>query len=181
MDNDASAVRLAGYRHFAATGRAPSGGQIADALGRSVAQVSAAFERLAAERALVLFPGTTEIWMAMPFSAVPTELRVETEKGPYWANCAWDALGIPAALGADAKISSRCSDCGESLRIEVSGGECSAGLWVHFGVPAAQWWQDIGFTWATIRFFRSEDHARAWCSNRRLAFGAMATVEQVWR
>jgi len=146
MDNEASAVRLAVYRHFAATGRAPTGDQIADALGQSLPQVSATFERLAAERALVLFPGTTEIWMAMPFSAVPTEFRVETETGLYWANCAWDALGIPAALGTDARISSRCSDCAEKLRIEVTGGECPPGLWVHFGVPAAQWWQDIGFT-----------------------------------
>lgn len=33
---------------------------------------------------------------------------------------------------------------------------------VHFGVPAAQWYDDIGFTLANMLDFRSEDHLARW-------------------
>ena len=66
----------------------------------------------------------------------------------YFANCIWDALGIPAMLGGvDARIETRCSDCGEALAVEVQDhtvrGDSQV---VHFAVPAARWWDDIVFT-----------------------------------
>ena len=36
--------------------------------------------------------------MAMPFSALPTAFRVVVGERSVWANCAWDAFGIAAAL-----------------------------------------------------------------------------------
>ncbi|MEO7238488.1 MAG: organomercurial lyase, partial [Gemmatimonadales bacterium] len=46
----------------------------------------------AAAHVLVLDPATRGLWMAMPFSAVPTSFRVTTPSGEWWANCASDAL-----------------------------------------------------------------------------------------
>jgi hypothetical protein len=85
--------------------------------------------------------------MAMPFSAVPTPFRVTTAEGAWFANCAWDALGIPAALGVDARIATSCADCGQPMTTEVHGGHLvnDSGV-ILFAVPAAHWWDDIRFT-----------------------------------
>ncbi len=140
-------VRLHVYDRFVGSGGPPTPAETAAALGVVVAEVEAAYRRLAEQRVLVLHPGTLHIWMAMPFSSAPTAFRVEAGGRAWWANCAWDALGIPAALGEDAAISSRCPDCEEPLRLEVADARPPEASWlVHFAVPASRWWEDIGFT-----------------------------------
>ena len=86
--------------------------------------------------------------MLNPFSAVETPYRVEADGRSWFANCAWDALGIPAALHGEGRIEAECPDCGERLELEVRGGELVSGgeLLVHFVVPARRWWDDIAFT-----------------------------------
>ena len=68
---------------------------------------------------LVLQKESGEILMAMPFSAVPTRFEVKSKGVDYWGTCMWDALGIPAALQADADIHSQCPDCGEALDLTL--------------------------------------------------------------
>jgi hypothetical protein len=85
--------------------------------------------------------------MANPFSAVPTAYRVRAGDHWWYANCAWDAFGILAALGVDGRIESSCPDCGESYATEVAGREVDrSDLLFHCLVPAARWWDDIVFT-----------------------------------
>ena len=140
-------VRRAVYRHLLERGEAPDILAVAERLTADSAAVGEAFDRLAAQHVLVLRPGTREIWMAMPFSAVPTAFRVRTPHGFWWANCAWDALGIPALLAAPGTIETACADCGDPLEIRTTGEALEAGEGVvHFAVPAAHWWDDIGFT-----------------------------------
>lgn len=140
-------VRLSVYRHFVRHGHAPSVGDLSDELGASPAVIADSFERLAEAHVLVLDPATRGLWMAMPFSAVTTGFRVRTPGGEWWANCAWDALGISAMLQAPADISTSCADCGEPLPVQTTGRALSTGSGVvHFAVPAASWWDDIGFT-----------------------------------
>lgn len=145
FEND---VRLAVYRHFSFQGRAPLIAELADVLGTSAETVRNAFVSLARQHVLVLHPGTDEVWMAMPFSAVETAFKVVTAAGEWWANCAWDALGIPAMLGQDAEMYSTCPSSGIPLRVTVTGkalGVDSESV-VHFLLPAARWWDDIGYT-----------------------------------
>jgi len=135
-------------------GRRPSVSSLAESLGADAREVTAAFERLAAGRAIVLAQGTHDILMAAPFSGVRTDHQVKTSTERYDANCIWDALGIPAMLAAagraaDATITSRCEDCGAPLTLEVRAGRVTVepeGVVAHFAVPAASWWQDIVFT-----------------------------------
>jgi hypothetical protein len=145
FEND---LRLAVYRHFCAQGRAPLIAEMADALGTSAENVRKAFVSLAAQHVLVLHPGTDEVWMAMPFSAVETAFKVVADEGEWWANCAWDALGIPAMLGRDAEIYSTCPASGIPLRVTVTGKALGVDTEsvVHFLLPAARWWDDIGYT-----------------------------------
>ena len=94
----------------------------------------------------MLKPGTTDIWMAAPLSARPTPFLVTTPLGTYFGNCVWDALGIAAMLGHDARIDTDCGDCGAPMTLEVEAGDLRGEGVAHFAVPAARWWDDIGFT-----------------------------------
>lgn len=140
-------VRLAVYRHFVSTGTAPDLPALAALLALTAEQIESALRRLGAQHVLVLEEATSRIRMAMPFSGVPTPYRVETARGAWWANCGWDALGIPAMLNEDARITTRCQDCDVPLSLTVERGQLRERDGVlHFLVPAARWWQDIGFT-----------------------------------
>jgi hypothetical protein len=146
MDFDLD-VKLAVYDHFAASGARPAAEQVASELGAGVASVREAFARLRAQRVLVLEADGESIRMAPPFSGVPTQHQVVADGVSYYANCAWDALGIPAALHKPATVHSRCEQSLEPLRLTVSTAGPEASDWLfHSLVPAAHWWDDIVFT-----------------------------------
>jgi len=140
-------TKLAIYEHFAAVGSRPSVGDLAKRVGAAVAPVRDALARLRAQRVLVLEPDGESIRMAPPFSGNPTQHRVTADGVTYYANCAWDALGIPAALHKPATVHSRCEQSREPLQLEVSTDGPPATDWLfHCVVPAARWWDDIVFT-----------------------------------
>ena len=140
-------LRNGTYRLFVSLGRAPSAVEVADSLGRTEDDVLDGWRRLHSAHALVLDDTGAAIRMANPFSAVPTAFRVHADGRAWFANCAWDAYGICAALHVDGRIETVCADCGEPLRIEVRGGQPDdASLLFHCLVPARQWWDDIVFT-----------------------------------
>ena len=140
-------MKLAVYRHFARTARRPSPEEIAEAVGAEVTDVLAAYDRLREQRVLVLEDDGASIRMAPPFSGVPTQHVAVVGELRYYANCAWDALGVPAALHRAGTVRSRCEQSGEPLQLAVGldGPEPSDWLF-HCVVPAAQWWDDIVFT-----------------------------------
>ena len=117
--------------------------ETATALGISPADLRSAFERLNSRHALFLTPGTHDVRMAHPFSGVPTAYRLEAEDRTYWANCAWDALGIPAALHADARIEALLGD-GESIRFSIEAGRVQSRQGViHFPLPVRRWCDNL--------------------------------------
>jgi hypothetical protein len=48
--------------------------------------------------------------------------RLTLGQAPFRTWCAYDALGIAAALEADAVVETACGECGEPIRIEFDGG-----------------------------------------------------------
>src|SRR6184192_1576624 len=84
--------------------------------------------------------------MGLP-SAWLRQHRVVVDGIEYFANCAWDALGIPAALHRPGTVRSRCEQSHEPLNLSVglTGPEPSTWLF-HCLVPAAKWWDDLVFT-----------------------------------
>jgi Alkylmercury lyase len=146
MDLDLD-VKLAIYHHFAETARRPSPKEIADRVGVDVTAALEAYQRLRAQRVLVLEEDGAAIRMAPPFSGVPTQHVAEVGGRRYFANCAWDVLGIVAALQQPGTAHSRCEQTGEPLHLAVglSGPEPCDWLF-HCAVPAAHWWDDIVFT-----------------------------------
>ena len=110
---------MAVYRHFADTGRRPSPEEIAKRAGSDRADVLETYARLRAQRVLALEADGANIRMAPPFSGVPTQHVAEVDGKRYFANCAWDALGVVAALQRPGVVHSRCEQSGVLLHLEV--------------------------------------------------------------
>ena len=141
------AVRAKIYEVLAQTGAAPVVAQIAAAVGGTEHQVRTALERLYAAHEIAPLPGGDGVWMANPFSGVPTDFPVETPHMTCYANCAWDALGVPAILGSDGWTRTQCAESGEPLEFGVRQGRLAgADGVIHLVTPPRDAWVDIGFT-----------------------------------
>lgn len=147
MDLD-TAVKMKVYKMVARDAVMPDAADAAGELGEPLEAVEASLKRLAAKRLLVLEPGNdSQIRMAPPFSGIPTAFQVEVERKSYYANCAWDAFGVAAALHADAAILASDGFTGEPIQLALKDGKpVPAQAVAHFAVPAARWWDDIIFT-----------------------------------
>ncbi|MGW5063295.1 organomercurial lyase [Streptomyces sp. NPDC004096] len=158
------AVQQAVLRHFAATGAAPSAGDlhaVAATHGRTVIE---ALTDLAAEDFLTL-DDHGSIRAAYPFSGAPTRHRVRLAGGiEAWSMCAVDALGIPDMLGTDAVITSTDPVTGDTITVTSTQGRMT---WhpttavVYIGQrsctgPAA----DVAC--GALNFFTSPHTARSW-------------------
>lgn len=147
MDRADLDLRNLTYGLFVELGRAPTPQEVGSAMGSTGADVEAGWRRLHEQHALVLDHDTGQLRMANPFSAVPTVYRLLALDRWWYANCAWDAFGICAALNVDGRIEASCPDCREPITVDVRDqrpeGEA---LVFHCLVPAAGWWENIVFT-----------------------------------
>lgn len=147
MDEPDRLLRNATYGLFVELGRAPTVRDVAARTGQPPESVVAGWRRLHADHALVLHSASDEIRMANPFSAIPTAYRVRADGRWWFANCAWDAFGVLAALHTDGRIEASCADCGDPIEIDVAGGSPDDDtLLFHCLVPASSWWDEIAFT-----------------------------------
>ena len=147
MDARDLALRAATYGLLVQLGRAPTAAEVGAEMGVPEGEVGDGWSRLHDAHALVLESETGDIRMANPFSAVPTAYRVDAVGRSWYANCAWDAFGVCAALHADGRIETVCPDCGDAVTVEVLEQLPSdESLLFHCLVPAARWWDDIVFT-----------------------------------
>jgi len=127
--------------------RTPLAADIAAALSCSEGEAREAFKRLAEGHYFLLQKYSGEILMAFPFSAVSTWYAVESGHRSWYANCAWDALGIIAVLEEDARVKTSCPCCGEAMTLRVENDKLVEGDGViHFAVPARKWWENVVFT-----------------------------------
>jgi hypothetical protein len=124
------ALRRTIFASFAATGEQPP--RVAD---------REALHALADQHVVVL-DERDRIVMAHPFAAHDDGARVEAGGRTWRGSCAWDAFGIVAALGLD---DAHVTDAG-GVQVEFRGGAPTGDAVFHVAVPAARWWDDIGFT-----------------------------------
>jgi hypothetical protein len=140
-------VRAFIYSRFAETTRPPTLEEAARHFDLNMEEAATLYRELHDRHALFLEPGTLNIQMANPFSGIPTDFRVHTNGKTYFANCAWDMLGIPAALHSEALIEAVCAESREPIRLEVRDGKVQAGeVKIHFLLPFARWYEDMAFT-----------------------------------
>ena len=140
-------IRAFVYQHFEETTLPPRLDETASRFRLTREQAASAYEELHQRHALYLKPGTHEILMANPFSGVETSFRVHANGRTYFANCAWDSLGIPAALHTEAEIEAACAQSGEPILLSVRDGQVhGTEALVHFLIPFREWYNDLTST-----------------------------------
>lgn len=141
-----SKLRLFVYREMIRKGRAPLAAEMAKGLKTSVPKVRGGLQRLSESHAFML-QEHGELWRVAPFSAIPTAFPVRIDKGSWFGNCIWDALGIPAMLGKDAEIGAGCGCCNFDMPLTIKKRKLlqAEGV-IHIAVPARDWYKDVVFT-----------------------------------
>ena len=135
------------YSHFADTTLPPSVDVTATHFNISTEEASEYYKELHNRHAFFLEPETLTIRMANPFSGIPTDFKVHANGKTYYANCAWDMLGIPAALHCDAVIDAKFTESNDLVKLEVNNGRITNNqLLVHFPLPFSRWYDDLVFT-----------------------------------
>jgi len=140
-------IRYQVYRFFADNCRAPSYQEIAGLLNAAKEDVRDSFHKLHERHMVFLEPSADSIRIANPFSAIPTKFRVKADHKEWWANCAWDSLGIAAALKIDVDIEAAYPDIQGKVKLQVNNGAVDGkNHVVHFPLPCRQWYDDLVFT-----------------------------------
>ncbi len=142
-------VRIAIARSIKTRGTVPTIAAVAAELGKDIETVDASFARMIEGHAFIARKDSHEIFTYNPFCAEPTDFFVTAAGRVWFGICAWDALGIPAALGEAGVVETHCPDCDESLVVEVDadgGTELQTWTVMQVGVPARDFWKDIYFT-----------------------------------
>jgi len=140
-------IQLFIYNFFVENERPPTYQEAAAAFGLGDEDGRETYQRLNDFHTIFLDPGTSNIRIANPLSAIPTNYLVKINGKRLWANCAWDSLGIPAMLGADATIEATLPLSGERVTYAVRDGALIAdGGLVHFPLPFTQWYDDVIYT-----------------------------------
>ena len=135
------------YRFFADNCRAPSYQEVADLLNAEKENVRVSFHKLHERHMIFLEPGADTIRMANPFSAIPTKYKVISGNKKWWANCAWDSLGIASALKIDVLIEATYADKQETVELQVNHGVVDGkNHIIYFPLPCRQWYDDLIFT-----------------------------------
>jgi hypothetical protein len=114
-------VSHAAFRSILA-GVAPDVADIAASSSLSGAEVERVIRRLVADGRMTAAAGSVTITGAGGLSLVESRHEMLFDGRRFWGWCALDAVGIPAALGIDAEVLSRCADTGEPVRIEIRQG-----------------------------------------------------------
>jgi Alkylmercury lyase len=145
----ATALRMHVYDQLLRSGSPPTIDEIAAVFDCDVTEARRALADLRIGKTILVHPRTGEIWMAGPFSAGETSYRVTGPEVRWFANCAWDMLGVAVLAAVPVRIDAACSDCGAPMSYHVDPAdvppEALPGV-VHFLVPARRWYEDIGYT-----------------------------------
>lgn len=103
-------------------GRAATVAELPAAVGLPPAAVDAAVGRLVEQGTMAVESDPPRIVGVRGLSLVETGHRLTLNSRRLYAWCAVDAVGIPAALVADARVESRCQHCQAPLTVELRGG-----------------------------------------------------------
>jgi hypothetical protein len=187
----ATELRVFVYDTIARRGRPPASTEIGAHFGITPDDARVAVADAALGKALFPDPHTGEIAIAGPVAGTPTSYRVSANGVTWFANSAWDMLGVAAMFMTEVTIDAKCTDCGEPVKFFLDplafpafrfvNGSLDDKAVVHFLLPARQWQDDIGRAHATMSLFKSEDHLAAWLKSVGVTRGAVLSLEQVWR
>ena len=164
-------------RHVAEQGFAPSIVALHQQLAWSELDVRSVLARLADIRGAILKPNSSDLWAIHPFTLMPTPTWVEADNRGYWANCAWCALGIGAALRQDIRVVSRLGAEHETVEFQVHRGRVSnEQLLIHFPFSPSEWWSNPYNPCGGILFFSSYSEIGGWCARHGFPRGEVIDI-----
>lgn len=153
---------------------------LAEHLGVDQSDVERSLDRLEANHAVVLHPGTHSIWLVHPFSLTPTLFYVTQGDRGWWAPCIWCALGVCTLVGGDTTITTTLAGETEQITIDTRDDQVGeSSLLAHFPIPAARAWENVHRHCACTLVFRLESDIDAWCASHGIARGEIIPLAQV--
>ena len=138
MTADEQAIRKAAF-HAILAGEAIDQAGLVAATGFAPETVDALLDGLTGRGLVVVEPDSGHVVGSWGLSSVPTDHRLRIRGRTLYTWCAEDAVGIPAALGEDASVASRCHLCGAPVNVEMVAGQVAQAvpldvrLWVTAG------------------------------------------------
>lgn len=176
-------VRLAIYTALAASGRAPSSAELAEATGLDEAALAEAMEQLAEARHLV-FDGDHHLVLAHPFATRNFAFSVMGDRTLWWGGCAWDAFAIPNLVPDEpsALVATTCPACGTAHSWTVTRDGPPEGTQVaHFLTPITHAWDDVIHTCENQRIFCDPECVDRWLAETGNERGAVFDLATLWR
>jgi hypothetical protein len=179
------------YDTIARRGRPPASTEIGAHFGITPDDARGAVADAAMGKDLFPDPHTGEIAIAGPVAGNPTSYRVSANGVTWFANSAWDMMGVAAMFLAEVAIETKCTDCGEPVKFFLDPlafpafrfvkGSMDEKALVHFLVPPRQWHEDITRAGATTSLFKNEEHLSRWLKSTGITRGSAVGLEQAWR
>lgn len=155
-------------------------GELAAFLGVSLRKISQRLHELEAMGFLQTDKGGA-VEGAAGLSLSPTRHRLTVNGQKLFTWCAEDAVGIPAALGWNVKISSSCGDCSSPLTIYMAAGEICEPDWT---TSVRLWLTDMHErpicteTCPHILFFCRQEHGERWLRDQSQNSGRLITLDE---
>lgn len=141
-------------------GDLPTRAELAEATGLTRRQAGLGLDRLVATgRAVVDGAGLVGV---RGLTVVPGPHRLELGAGTRWTWCAYDLVGIGAALDLDASAATACGRCGRAIEVGIAHGKPSAEGDVVGWLPGRPRSSVIGEFCPSALLFCDPDHLAAW-------------------
>lgn len=176
-------VRLAIYRSYVETGRAPDRRALNLSVSLDEAAIDGSLARLHDARHIVL-DDDGSIAMAHPFASIPLGFSVMGQDTLWWGGCAWDAFAIPHLVESDAEVlvATQCPGCGRPHAWVVNREAAPVGDQVaHFLVPTSRIWDDVIRTCGNQRIFCSVECVARWAETSGVEPGYVMDLGTLWR
>jgi alkylmercury lyase len=185
-DDAEGPLLAAAFRLLLAEGRPVPVQRLAAALGRDGEPVEQALDRLArAGRTRRNQAG--EVTGSLGLSVEPTAHELTVEGARRWTWCAYDAVGILAALGANGRVRSRSPHTQAPIEFAVYQGSPVAGSQVVVFLAQGPCVSVVDDWCPLVNFFEDSEAAAAWAAQRGVTGTAVplqqaaATGAAAWR
>jgi alkylmercury lyase len=169
-------IEAAAFRQLLRTQAPVTTAALAAALGAQEVAIGQAVAALA-HRGHVRLADGGDVVGAAGLSIVRSRHELVIEGRQFWTWCAWDAVGILAALRAAGVVRSRDPQSGRDLEVAFTGGSPETSPAVIFMVELTTFTSAHDEWCPLVNLFETEASARSWIAARGLS-GSVLTVAE---